>query len=70
MELRNMLTAAEMVLKAALMRTESRGGHYRSDYPEERREWLKNISISHDSGRMKISVDPVDLSRRAQQVLD
>ncbi|MFC1534206.1 hypothetical protein ACFL7M_12665 [Thermodesulfobacteriota bacterium] len=28
-ELGNMLTVAEMVLKAALLRTESRGGHYR-----------------------------------------
>ncbi|MHA1189267.1 MAG: L-aspartate oxidase, partial [Alphaproteobacteria bacterium] len=31
---RNVLTAAQLVTSAALMRRESRGGHYRSDYPD------------------------------------
>ena len=33
-ETRNLLTVAKLVLKSAVFRTESRGGHYRSDYPE------------------------------------
>lgn len=33
-EFANMLTLAELVIKSALMRTESRGAHYRTDYPE------------------------------------
>lgn len=32
-QLRNMATAALMITAAALRRTESRGGHYRSDFP-------------------------------------
>lgn len=32
-ELVNMLTLAELVIKSALMRKESRGAHYRTDYP-------------------------------------
>lgn len=56
LELSNMLTVSEMVLKAALMRTESRGGHYRIDYPNESPEWLKNIAISNDEGKMKLYV--------------
>ena len=32
-QLRNMATAALLIAAAALARTESRGGHYRSDYP-------------------------------------
>ncbi len=35
-QLRNMATAALLVTAAALRREESRGGHYRSDYPEHR----------------------------------
>lgn len=33
-EFANMLTLAELVIKSALMRKESRGAHYRADYPE------------------------------------
>ena len=33
-EFANMLTLAELVIKSALMRKESRGAHYRADDPE------------------------------------
>ncbi len=36
---RNSLAAARMIAAGALNRTESRGGHYRSDYPEPDRAW-------------------------------
>ncbi|MFC1864553.1 FAD-binding protein [Chloroflexota bacterium] len=62
----NMLVVSEIVVRAALLRTESRGAHYRSDYPEENnREWLKNIVISKKNGEMSLSTVPVDLSRMA-----
>ncbi|NJR39908.1 MAG: L-aspartate oxidase [Leptolyngbyaceae cyanobacterium CSU_1_4] len=32
-ETRNLLDLSDLILKSALFRTESRGGHYRSDYP-------------------------------------
>jgi L-aspartate oxidase len=35
----NMLTVARLIASAALARTESRGGHYRSDYPEHDPSW-------------------------------
>jgi succinate dehydrogenase / fumarate reductase, flavoprotein subunit len=38
-DLRNMLLVSECVARAALERTESRGGHSRDDYPEMDREW-------------------------------
>ncbi|NQV07076.1 L-aspartate oxidase [bacterium] len=38
-ELRNMVEAAALVARAALARTESRGGHYRSDYPATDQSW-------------------------------
>ena len=35
----NMLQTAQLVVEAALLRKESRGGHYRADYPRTRRTW-------------------------------
>jgi L-aspartate oxidase len=38
-EERNLLTTATLVAEAALLRKESRGGHFRSDFPKTRRKW-------------------------------
>ncbi|MDQ0319716.1 L-aspartate oxidase [Pararhizobium capsulatum DSM 1112] len=35
----NILATAKLMTAAALQRMESRGGHYRSDWPEQRAEW-------------------------------
>lgn len=44
MELKNMLFLSSLLVKAALMRQESRGAHYRSDYPQtDDQNWLNNI---------------------------
>ncbi len=53
-ELENMLTVAEIVARAALMRKESRGAHFRQDYPKEDRKWLKNIIVSKVNGDIKL----------------
>lgn len=39
LDLRNMLLVSECVAKAAILRTESRGGHTRDDYPAMDPEW-------------------------------
>jgi succinate dehydrogenase/fumarate reductase flavoprotein subunit len=55
-ELKNMLLNSEMKLRAALMRTESRGSHYREDYPHQDDEnWLSWILISRDGDDMKLT---------------
>jgi succinate dehydrogenase / fumarate reductase flavoprotein subunit len=41
-DLRNMLLVSECVARAALQRTESRGGHTRDDYPAMDRAWRKS----------------------------
>lgn len=41
-ELENMLETALLIMKAALVREESRGAHYRSDFPDTRRDWEKH----------------------------
>ncbi|OBQ34188.1 MAG: hypothetical protein AN487_18715, partial [Anabaena sp. CRKS33] len=38
-ETRNLLDVAELILKSAVFRTESRGGHYRLDYPQTDANW-------------------------------
>ena len=45
LEFRNMFDVAELIAEAALMRTESRGGHYRADYPESKPRWRKHIIL-------------------------
>jgi L-aspartate oxidase len=38
-EERNMVDTALLIAEAALLRKESRGGHYRSDFPRSKRRW-------------------------------
>ena len=44
-ELNNLLEIAWLVLKSALFRTESRGGHYRSDYPQTLPAWQTHTLV-------------------------
>ncbi len=44
-EVRNLLAIAQLILKSAAFRTESRGGHYRSDYPLSDQHWLGHTLI-------------------------
>ncbi|SDQ46128.1 fumarate reductase/succinate dehydrogenase flavoprotein subunit [Thermostaphylospora chromogena] len=51
LDLRNMLLVSECVARAALTRTESRGGHTRDDYPGMSPEWRRKLlqcSLSPD----------------------
>lgn len=45
LELRNMTQLAVIVTMCAKERKESRGAHYRSDYPETSAEWQQNLVI-------------------------
>ncbi len=42
----NTLTAGRMVIAGALTREESRGGHYRTDFPEERDAWRRRSFLT------------------------
>jgi succinate dehydrogenase / fumarate reductase flavoprotein subunit len=44
-DLRNMLLVSECIARAALLRTESRGGHTRDDHPSMDAEWRKTLLV-------------------------
>jgi len=54
-EATNVLTVASAVVTAATVRTESRGCHRRSDFPEPSEEWLRHLSAGiGDDGRIEV----------------
>jgi succinate dehydrogenase/fumarate reductase flavoprotein subunit len=60
LEFQNMLLISEMVTRAAIVRQESRGSHWREDYPEEDDEkWLSNIYIYKENHSMRLEKIPI-----------
>lgn len=54
LEVDSLLTVAEIMARAALMRTESRGSHYREDYPHrDDAHWEKSIITRCANGGME-----------------
>ncbi len=45
-ELDNLVLTGRLVAEAALIREESRGAHYRTDYPEPSPDWVKHIVLN------------------------
>lgn len=46
LEVINMIQIATLVVKSAILRRESRGAHFREDYPETKEEWKKSIVLN------------------------
>jgi len=54
LEVDNMLLTGELMARAALMRRESRGSHFREDYPQQDDDnWLVNILFRREGGELK-----------------
>jgi len=63
LDLENMLLVSEMVCRAALCRSESRGAHHRTDCPQEKNpEWLRNVHIRKGQGETMI-IETVPVSQ-------
>jgi succinate dehydrogenase / fumarate reductase flavoprotein subunit len=62
-ELGALLDVAEVTAVAALDRTESRGGHYREDYPERDDEnWLRHSLAWRRDGQIELGFKPVTIT--------
>lgn len=61
-EIEAIAVVTEMFLRSSLMRKETRGGHYREDYPQrDDKNWLGWIKISQENGNMQLHLDTVPL---------
>ena len=57
-----MLDVAEMIATSALFRTESRGAHYREDYPDTEAAWLTHTRVRKRNGTTRIDTVPVTMT--------
>jgi succinate dehydrogenase/fumarate reductase flavoprotein subunit len=61
LDVRDMLEVVEMVIQAALARQESRGPHFREDFPfTDNKSWLKYVVVRRDNASVKTRLEPVN----------
>ncbi len=64
LELTNMLKLAEVIIYSALQREESRGAHYRNDFPQRNDEaWLKHTMVFQGKAGLETRYKPVVVTR-------
>ena len=64
LQVRSLILAAEMLTRAALLREESRGSHFREDFAQQDdTHWLAHTMIRKEGTQMKVSKIPVNLHR-------
>jgi succinate dehydrogenase / fumarate reductase flavoprotein subunit len=58
-----MLILARVITLGALARNETRGAHYKPEFPErDDANWLKTTKASYNGGKIILSYEPVDTS--------
>jgi succinate dehydrogenase / fumarate reductase, flavoprotein subunit len=63
-ELGNMLILARVITLGALQRNESRGAHYKPDFPErDDANWLKTTRAKFVDGEIRLTYEPVDITQ-------
>ena len=68
-ELGFMLDCAETIVVSALERKESRGAHFRLEYPERDDEnWLKHITVRHTPDGPRLEYTPVTITQWQPQI--
>lgn len=54
LEVINMLEICILIVKSAILRRESRGAHFRSDFPESKDEWKKSIIFNKNKIKFEV----------------
>ena len=73
LDLPNLLTVSEAIARAAIERKESRGGHFRDDFPEKKADYSTfNIMVKQGpNGEMQISRVPIlEMPAELKQVIE
>ncbi len=67
LNLRNQLLVGELIIQSALVRRESRGSHFRRDFPEPDSAWLVNVLVRAEGQEVKVRTEPVRFPRFAPE---
>jgi len=73
LDLENLLTVSEAVARSAIARRESRGGHFREDFPKQDPAFSKvNIAVQRQpAGEMRVAQIPIpDMPPELKQVIE
>ncbi|HET7619338.1 MAG TPA: fumarate reductase/succinate dehydrogenase flavoprotein subunit [Vicinamibacterales bacterium] len=72
-DLRNLLTVSEAITRSALERKESRGGHFREDFPEKRAEYASFNIVTYKTadGTMAVRREPIpEMPAELKQIIE
>jgi succinate dehydrogenase / fumarate reductase flavoprotein subunit len=72
LDLRNLISVSEAITRSAIERKESRGGHFRDDYPDKHQEFATlNVMVKQTAGGMQVTRLPLPpIPPELQQVIE
>jgi succinate dehydrogenase / fumarate reductase flavoprotein subunit len=73
LDLHNLLTVSEAITRCGLARRESRGGHFRDDFPDKADRWgtVNLVARKGADGRMELAEVPIpELPAELKQIID
>jgi succinate dehydrogenase / fumarate reductase flavoprotein subunit len=70
LELYNMFTVSELLVKGAILRKESRGAHFRTDFPKKDKNLLKNIVFKKNGEKLEsYTFSPPEMPPHLKEIL-